>query len=169
MRPTSDRYGVYEYQQILDAFRSRGFIVISEARAKDTDGNQYAAKVVEQITRLLEANVPPNKITVVGASKGAVIAMLASTLLKNRNVNFVLMCNCNDYILENYDLDLHGNVLSIYDAADEYGQSCQKFFERASGLNKHEEMELRTGLGHGIIFRPMAEWIDPVANWARRD
>ncbi|MCG8603793.1 alpha/beta hydrolase [bacterium] len=169
VRPVSERYGVYEYQQILETFKSRGFTVISEARAKGTGVKQYATKVVEQIRRLLEATVPPHKITVVGASKGGVIAMLASSFLKNKAVNFVLMCNCNDYVLENYAVDLHGNVLSIYDAADEIGQSCDKFFKSAGGLNKYEEIELRTGLGHGILYRPMGEWVDAVVRWARSD
>jgi hypothetical protein len=167
VRPTSEQHGVYEYEQILDTFKSRGFIVISEPRAKGTDARLYGSKVAQQIQKLLKARVPASRITVVGASKGAIIAMLTSTYLRNRNVNFAVLCNCNDSILKSFDIDLYGNVLSIYDVSDEFGGSCKKFFKRASGLNRSEEIELKTGLGHGVIYRPIPDWVDPVVRWAR--
>jgi len=71
IRPTDPRYGVYEYEEILNTLAARGFTVISEARGKDTDVNQYAAKVVQQIKTLIKAGVPPQHITVLGASKGS--------------------------------------------------------------------------------------------------
>jgi hypothetical protein len=166
-RPTDARYGVYEYEQILDALGREGFIVISEARAKGTEPKEYAQKVAGQIQALLQKNVPPGNITVVGASKGAVITMLVSTVLKHRDVNFVLMSNCNDWVLENFDVNLHGNVLSIYDYKDEFGQSCGKIFGRASGLNRSKEIVLRLGTGHAVLYKPMREWIDPAAGWAK--
>ncbi|MBV9210001.1 MAG: alpha/beta hydrolase [Acidobacteria bacterium] len=166
VRPTSPKYGVYEYEKMLDAFKSRGFAVISEARAKDTDAQQYAAKVVSQIQTLLKAGVAPGHITVVGASKGAVITMMISTALKNREVNFVLMDNCNDEILRRHEIDLWGNVLSIYDINDEIGQTCQKFFDKATGLNRHKEIELKIGIGHGILYQPLKEWVEPTVEWA---
>jgi hypothetical protein len=167
-RPTDPKYGTYEYEQILDAMKARGFVVISEARSKGTEPKEYSAKVVRQINALLKAGVTPSKITVVGASKGAVIAMLVSTLLENSNVNFVLMSNCNDWVLENFDIRLRGNVLSIYDVNDEFGRSCRKFFDRAEGPGRHKEVELKIGTGHAILYKPMKEWIDLVVEWARQ-
>ena len=167
IRPTDPRYGVYEYEQILDALGREGFVVISEARAKGTDPKEYAAKVVGQIEALIGAGVPPRNITVVGASKGSVITMLVSTGLKNRDANFVIMSNCNDWVLENFNPDLYGNVLSIYDEGDEFGASCQKIFDHAAGLNRRKEIVLKLGLGHAILYKPMREWIDPAAAWAR--
>ena len=166
IRPTSERYGVYEYEKILDTLKSRGLVVISEPRPKGADIEQYAAKVINQIRKLLKAGVAPQNITVVGASKGAVIAMTVSMRLKNRDVNFVLMGNCNDGTLEQRQIDLWGNVLSIFDRSDDIGGTCQRFFEKAHGLNKRKEVELRTGLGHGFLYRPMNEWIDPTVEWA---
>ncbi len=124
--------------------------------------------MVDQINALIKAGVPPSHVTVVGASKGSMIAMLASTYLKNRNVNYVLMSNCNDWVLENYDLDLHGNVLSIYDVKDQFGTTCGKFFARATGLNRHHEIELKVGTGHAILYKPLKEWVDPVVDWANQ-
>ena len=166
IRPTSERYGVYEYEKILDTLKSRGLVVISEPRPRGTDIDQYAAKVITQIQKLLTAGVAPRKITVVGASKGAVIAMTVSMRLKNRDVNFVLMGNCNDGTLEQRQVDLWGNVLSIFDRSDDIGGTCQKFFEKAKGLNKRKEVELQTGLGHGYLYKAMNEWIDPAVEWA---
>ncbi len=166
IRPTSERYGVYEYEKILDTLKNHGLVVISEPRPRGTDIEQYAAKVINQIQKLLKAGVAPQKITVVGASKGAVIAMTVSMRLKNRDVNFVLMGNCNDGMLEQRQIDLWGNVLSIFDRSDEIGGTCQKFFEKAKGLNKRKEIELRTGLGHGYLYKAMSEWIDPAVEWA---
>jgi hypothetical protein len=166
-RPTSPKYGVYEYEEILKTFKDKGFVVISEARPKDTDVEPYAAKLIGQIDILLKAGVPPQRITILGASKGAVIAMVTSSRLKNKNVNFVIMNNCNDWVDKNFSIDLHGNILSIYDINDEFGRSCQKFFDRATGLNRHREIELKIGIGHGVLFKPLKEWVDPVIEWAR--
>ena len=168
IRPTDPRYGVYEYEEILNTLAARGFTVVSEARAKDTDVNQYATKVVRQIKTLIKAGVPPQHITVLGASKGSLITMRVSTLLQNKNVNFVIMSNCNDWVDKNFQIDLYGNVLSIYDVNDEFGGTCQKFFNKAHGLNRHNEVVLKIGTGHAVLYKPMKEWVDLVVEWAKQ-
>ena len=167
IRPTDPRYGVYEYEEILRTLAAKGFAVISEARAKDTDVNQYANKVVQQVNTLINTGVPPSHITVLGASKGALITMRVSTLLRNKDVNFVLMSNCNDWVDRNFQIDLYGNVLSIYDINDEFGQTCQKFFDKASGLNRRKEVVLKVGTGHAVLYKPLKEWVDLVVEWAK--
>src|SRR4030095_6668514 len=166
-RPTSPQYGVYEYDQILDSFKASGFIVISEQRKKDTDVEQYAKKLAGQVKQLLDAKVPPERITVVGASQGSWIAMLTSTYLQNRGVNFVFIaaCSANDAFLDT--INLHGNVLSIYERSD-LAQSCQKYHADATGIGAWKEVELNTGLKHGFIYRPMKEWVEPTVSWAQR-
>ena len=167
IRPTSERFGVYEYEQILDTFGRSGFVVISEQRGKDTDVEQYAAKVAGQVRRLLKSGVPPRHVTVVGASQGSWMAMLASTYLKNRALNFVLIaaCSAEDTFLRL--VDLHGNVLSIYERSDLAGP-CEKFRADATGLGDYQEVEVNTGLRHGFLYRPMKEWVEPTLAWARR-
>ncbi len=167
IRPTDPRYGVYEYEEILRTLAGRGFAVISEARAKDTDVNQYANKVVQQVNTLINAGAPPSHITVLGASKGSVITMRVSTLLRNKDVNFVVMSNCNDWVDQNFQIDLYGNVLSIYDINDEFGETCQKFFDKASGLNRRKEVVLKVGTGHAVLYKPLKEWVDLVVEWAK--
>ena len=166
VRPTSPRHGVYEYEQILQTLAARGFTVMSEARPADTEHVVYARKVVAQIERLLKAGVPARSVTVVGASKGGAIAVFASTLLKNRDVNFVVLAGCGDSgpYREN-KVDLHGRVLSIYDA-DDLGVSCAKYFKQSTGLKQSGEIEVKLGVGHGLLYRPFKEWVDPAVEWA---
>ena len=166
LRPVSERYGVYEYEKILETFKARGFVVISEARQRNTHPNQYAQKVVSQVKELLQAGVPPANITVVGASKGGFIALLISTGLQNKEINFVILAGCSNAVLR-FDIDLHGNILSIYDEKDEIGGTCEKIFAKSTGLNRHKELILKVGTGHGIVYKPLAEWIEPVVRWAK--
>lgn len=166
-RPTSPQFGVYEYDQILETLRARGFVVISEQRPKGTVIEKYAEKVAEQVRGLLKAGVPPRQITVVGASQGSWIAMLASTYLKNRELNFVFIAGCSadtDFLKL---IDWHGNVLSIYERTDG-PKTCQKYHEDATGVGSYEELQLNTGLRHGFIYKPMIEWIEPTVAWAKK-
>jgi len=168
IRPTSEKYGVYEYEKILETLKNKGFFVISEARKKNTHMGRYTQKVVSQVKALLKAGVPPENVTVVGASKGALIAMLVSTSLGNKDVNFVFMAGCNDMVYHKFDIDFYGNILSIYDKNDELAGTCQIFFENSTGINKYKEIKLKVGTGHGILYKPLKEWIDPVVKWARQ-
>ena len=166
-RPTHPQYGVYEYDQILDTFKQNGFVVISEQRKKDTDVEQYGKRVAGQVRQLLEAKVPPEHITVVGASQGSWMTMLASTYLENRKVNFVIIaaCSADEGFLDL--VNLHGNFLSIYEKSD-LAQSCQKYRADATGIGAWKEVELNSGLKHGFIYRPMKEWVEPTVAWAQR-
>ena len=117
---------------------------------------------------MLEAGVPPEHITVVGASQGSWMAMLASTYLENRKVNFVIIAACSAEEGFLNLVNLHGNVLSIYERSDLAG-SCQRYRTDATGLGEYKEVELNTGLKHGFIYRPMKEWIEPTVAWAHRN
>ena len=158
----SPTFGAYEYEQILQTFVDKGFVVISEPRPKGTDVQQYAAKVVKQISSLLQAKVPPRQITVVGASKGGSIAAATSARLRNKGINFVLIASCGTS-------DMYGNVLSVWDYQDDTGAAtCERGFSQSEGVNKHKEVELRVGSGHGILYRPLKEWVDLVIEWANQ-
>lgn len=164
----SPKFGDYEYEKILAAFVSQGFTVISEVRRKGTSPQKYAVKVAAQVNELLKAGVPPERITIVGASRGGAIALVASSLIKNRNVNFVILASCaGSRVFKNIDPNLYGNVLSIYDRDDDTGAgSCNRFVQQSSGINRHQEIVLATGLGHGIVYHPVKNWLDPLFNWA---
>jgi hypothetical protein len=164
-------YGEYEYEAILEKLSSSGFVVISEQRGKDTNSETYARRIVGQVTTLLNAGVPPKHITVVGASKGAGIAIYVSHYLENEEINFVIMGICHpDEVnyLEQEGIFLYGNVLSIFDAVDGYAGSCQDLFNfsEGKGISRHDEIVLHVGTGHGILYKPLDEWITPLIQWA---
>lgn len=165
----SEVYGLYQYNEILSKFKEYGFFVISEVREKNTDPEKYAIKVINQIQKLIDEGVSPKNITVVGVSKGSVISMLISSQLKNKEVNFVLIANCNDWVKENFDVDLYGNILSIYESSDKIGQSCNSIFSSSTGLNKSKELKLDLGIGHGIIYKPFEEWMLPTIEWQKEN
>lgn len=168
----SPDFGEYQYEEILDALSSHGFAVISEQRPKDTDGVYYAEKVVGEVNALLDAGVPASAITVVGASKGGYIGLYTSYFLGNENINFVLMGICAPEEVENLKqagVSLSGNVLTIYDAGDQYGGSCQELFSdsEGKGVSSYDEIVLDMGMGHGILYQPLEAWITPAVEWAK--
>lgn len=164
----SPRYGRYDYPGIIAAFRARGFEVVSEVRPRDTDVDLYADRVTDEVRTLLAAGVDPARIAIVGASKGAVIATLVSTRLGNPGVRYVLLANCNPWLIRTHDPRLTGEVLSIYEESDEIGRSCAQVAARSPALSRFEEVRLDTGLGHGIVYRPLAQWLEPAVRWAGR-
>jgi len=167
-RPTHPEFGVYEYDEILRRLGGEGRVVVSEARPRNTDPDAYADKVAKQIEDLLAKGVPARRITVIGASKGAVITMLVSTKVRSPEVGYVILANCNDWVRENHPIDLHGEVLSIYEASDDVGGTCEPIFQQSKQLGKHREIRLETGLRHGFLYRPIPEWIEPALDWSRQ-
>jgi hypothetical protein len=165
-RASSPEFGAYDYDGIVQALAGSGTVVIGEIRSKDADPQASARHVADEVRRLLAAGVPARSITIVGASKGAVIAMLASTALPDPDLGWVLLASCNDAIGRQFEISLHGQVLSIFESSDEIGGSCSGFFARSPELGRHDEVRLETGLRHGFLYRPLAEWVEPARTWA---
>ena len=167
-RGVSPRHGPYDYPGIIAALKRAGLQVQSEVRPKDTDPHAYAARVVADVKAKLAAGVPPSHITIAGASKGSVIASIVSTQLQQPQVRYVLMANCNDWLMREIKPRLSGEVLSIYEASDDIGQSCVPVVRASPNVTRFSEVRLETGLGHGIVYRPMASWVEPAVRWAKR-
>ena len=167
-RGVSPRHGAYDYPGIIAALAQSGLEVESEVRPKDTDPRAYADKVAADIRAKLASGVAPWQITVAGASKGSVIASLVSTRLQQPRIRYVLIANCNDWLIREMKPRLSGEILSIYEASDDIGQSCRQVVRMSRAVTRFSEVRLHTGLGHGIVYRPMAEWLDPSFAWAKR-
>lgn len=165
IRPKSEEHGYYEYERILEALASKGFIVISEVRGKDTQVQSYARKVSDQIRSLLDNGVPPNNIIVLGASKGGAIAAYVSSFLKEKNILYLILAGLFEKYLEDENLKLHGKVLSIHDRDDTLKITPQRYFQRSKGLGNFKEIVLDIHKGHGIIYQPYQEWLDPFMQW----
>jgi hypothetical protein len=159
--------GAYDFDGIAQALARPGIAVIGELRERNADPMVTASHVVDGVKRLLAAGVPGRSITVVGASKGSLIAMLASTALPDRDVGWVLLGNCNEAVAKSYQIALHGQVLSIFEASDDVGGTCTPIFEQSPALLRHDEVRLSTGLGHGYLYRPLKEWIEPTIAWTQ--
>jgi hypothetical protein len=172
LHAVSPDFGEYEYQAILEKLESRGFEVISEQRSQVTVAEEYASRVAEQIKILKDAGIPAENITIVGASKGAGIAVTVSSLVKDPKINFVLLGFCApDTVRElvRRRMSLYGNVLAIRDSVDNLSGSCQELFDfsEGKGLGRHNEIVLNIGTGHGILYKPLDEWIQPAVDWAK--
>jgi hypothetical protein len=167
IRPKSAEHGYYEYELILDTLAREGFVVISEAREKGTGIIAYAEKIASEVKKLLANGISPEAITIVGASKGGIISAYASTMLKEKKINYVFLASLFEKCLKDENLKLYGKVLSIHDRSDKQSITPALFFQRSEGLGQFAEIVVTLDIGHGLIYRPYREWIDPLLEWVK--
>ncbi len=167
IRPKSEEHGYYEYELILAELAREGFIVISEARKRGTEIKPYAENIASQIKYLLANRVLPGNITVVGASKGGIISAYVSTMLREKEINYVFLAGLFEKCLKDENLKLYGNVLSIHDRSDKLSITPALYFQRSEGLGQFAEIVLSLDIGHGLIYRPCREWVDPLLQWLK--
>jgi pimeloyl-ACP methyl ester carboxylesterase len=170
-RPRHPQFGDYELDQIVDAFRQRGFVVSARIRPRGASVGESADRVVEEVRRLLDSGVPARHIAVVGASMGAAIALLASARLENGEVRFSVLGACLSESVRALRADEgkapSGRLLSIREASDDSTTPCPSWKEDpALPRLKAREIVLHTGLSHGFLYRPLPEWVGAVAEWA---
>jgi pimeloyl-ACP methyl ester carboxylesterase len=171
-RPRHPQFGYYELDKILDAFRSRSFVVSGEIRPRTASVSDSADRVVAQVRKLLESGVPAGDVTVVGASMGAEIALLASARLQNPEVRFAILGAClsesvNGVVAEEGN-GPSGRLLTIREASDDFTGTCPGW-EQDPALAPTlvvREIVIHTGLHHGFLYRPLPEWLSPVVEWA---
>jgi hypothetical protein len=160
--------GACKYHDILKAFKDNGFTVISEVRSGKIVPSQYAKKIVRQVKRLLDAGVPPERITVAGHSKGGVITLCVASQLGNPNIGYIIMAGCDIKSLEQAYPDftqIKGEFLSIYASSDSIANSCQNVFSKAIIGICYKEITLNSNKGHKLFFQPEDIWVVPVMNW----
>lgn len=162
------QYGRTEYKEIVSEFERNGFVVISEIRKGNVNARDYAEGVLEQMDSLIQKGVSPKNITVVGTSKGGYIAQYVSTLANNTNLNFVFVASFQESDVVNIpDINYCGNILSIYDRSDPFGVSPIKRKENSTcEISHYGEVELDTKMGHGFLFKPLKDWLEPTMMWA---
>ncbi len=171
-RPRHPRFGVYELEKILEAFRERGFVVSSEIRPRSASVSDAAERVVEQVRQLLESRVSAERITVVGASMGAAIALVASARLQDPDLRFGILGACmSEYVrglLAEEGKGPRGRLLFIREASDDLVAPCPPWRDDlgSSVPVVAREIVLETGLSHGFLYRPLPEWVNPVVEWA---
>lgn len=164
------------FKTIAQKLRDSGFNVFFELRTSDaTDSDAqaqaYAAKVAEYVQELLAKGTAPEDITVSGFSLGSMTAMVASGLISNPKVNYVLLAGCpsNSTIPVTIDFTkVSGRVLAIVDNKDDKFGSCTGRLPNASTF---KEITLDSGEGHKV-FRLTEEaklklWMEPLEIWAK--
>lgn len=161
----SEKFGKYEFDSIIACLKIQNAIVHFEIRNSNVDPKKYAIKISKQIDSLINSGVKPNNITVIGASKGAIIASNISNLNTNA-INYVFLAGNNEYQEINNDWKFHGQVLCIYDLSDAIAGKNYAFWKNKENFTpKFEQIELKTNLGHGFLYKPLNVWIEPTKKW----
>ncbi len=161
----SHTYGKYMYNAILDSLKKNGFNVISEVRPKDATLASYSGKVAIQVDSLLQSGIPPQNITVIGASAGAAMALEVAMITGERHVNYALMGICSESSPRKYQQKkICGNFFSVYETSDGPG-SCKPLLYNRSCVSGFKEVKLDLGKGHGFLYQPYKEWLHPLTQW----
>lgn len=169
---TKGANGDCKYYDILKSFTGKGYTVISEIRPKDVSVIEYGKKAAADVHKLLEAGVPPEKITVAGHSKGGVITLQVAALLQNPKINYVVLAGCGIKGLEKgYPTfgTLKGNFLSLYATSDKIAGSCGPAFTQAREGFSVKEIVLDSPAGHQLFFKPTAVWVVPMVDWLKHN
>ncbi|MDC0335328.1 hypothetical protein OAN24_00315 [Pseudodesulfovibrio sp.] len=173
---SSPQYGRYLYDRIVEHFEDRGLVVIEEVRGK-TNPKQYAAKITDQVRKLMAKGVPAGNITVAGFSKGGHIALLVASSLGNPDVKYVVLAGCvkgnhkftyDQFLKTKRGARLQGHILSIYASSDLNAGTCRDAIAQSSGNGlTFKEIRIKSGKGHGLFYQPRPEWVEPVAQFAK--
>lgn len=165
-RPVHDSYGPYEYEKILARFRADGFEVISAIRPRYKPPEEDAAEVVHCIEQLRRAGVASERIAVVGASVGAIIATYVSARMNDPEVRYVMLAGLYEDAQQKQQR-LTGRVLSVHDASETRRIIPEYYFAHSPDLAASKSIVTRTGLDHGLIYTPHDAWYLPTLDWLR--
>jgi hypothetical protein len=157
----SEVYGKYEFDSIVNALRDSNTEVIAEIRTENVDYLQYANKISKEIDSLIKLGIKSKDITVIGASKGAIIASTISSINTNP-INYIFLAGNNDYQEENNDWKFHGQILCFYDDSDTIaGKNYDYWKNKPNYTTAFEQIKIDKKLGHGFLYKPYKEWIEP--------
>jgi len=161
----SETFGEYRYNDIIEALKNTGATVHHEVRTQKTDFNTFCKKISSQIDSLIVNHVDPKDITVIGASKGAMMSMTISSINKNP-INYVLLGANSDRLEKQSNYNLHGRILGIYEKSDTVaGKDYQFWIDKSTEVEKFVQLEINTGLSHGFLYRPIDAWMQPTKEW----
>jgi pimeloyl-ACP methyl ester carboxylesterase len=171
-RPRHAEWGYYELEQILAAFRERGFVVSGEIRPRDATLDQSAERVAEQVRALRASGVALERITIVGGSMGAAIAFRAAIRLQEPGLRVAVLGACMastlPHLVAEYGRAPAGNFLTVRETSDKTSEPCPAWQDdvvRYPSL-RAREVVISTGQDHGFLYRPLPEWLEPFTQWA---
>jgi hypothetical protein len=161
----SEEFGNYEFDNIVNALKMENSEIFAEVRHKNVDYLEYANKVSNQIDSLINLGINPKNITIIGASKGAIIASNISNMNSNP-VNYVFLAGNNDYQEEHNNWEFHGQILCFYDSSDTIaGKNYNYWMNKPNYTTTFQQIKIDKNLGHGFLYKPYKEWIEPTKKW----
>ena len=158
------KFGVYELSAIHSELGRDGDF-IAPSREANANPEKEARLLVETIRKEIASGRRASEIKVIGASKGAFIAMLASQELRDPEIRWVLIGGCNPKRLIAKPVKLTGRVLSIYESSDTVAGSCPKGTDLTSHTRSFDEVRTDIGNSHGFLFSPDPAWVQPAKAW----
>lgn len=171
-RPKHPEWGYYELEEILATLRARGFVVTGEMRPKDATLDGSAERVALQVRALRASGVPLERITILGGSMGAAIALRAALRLQEPGLRLAVLGACLSLtvpgLVEEYGRAPAGRLLTVRDTSDETSEPCPTWKDdpaRYPSL-RAREVVIATGQSHGFLYRPLPEWVEPFMEWA---
>ncbi len=160
-----ERFGSYDFEGIKAALATGGEVVAPE-RGPNTDPKAAAADLVEDMEALIASGKAPGRIKVMGASKGAYIAQLASERLNRSQIRWVLVGGCHNARMDKGNVPkMTGRVLSVYDTSDKIAGPCRRHPGLFTATDEFEEIAVSTGRDHGFQFVADDAWLAPALSW----
>ena len=133
---------------------------------RNADPQQAADTLVASVKEIIESGQSADAIKIVGASKGAFIAQLASAKLAEPAVRWVLVGGCHTKRMSKGRFPaMTGRVLSIYDTSDQIAGPCAAYKPLIENTRSFEEISTSLGEGHGFRFSANPAWITPALDW----
>ena len=159
------QFGSYDFAGIKAALATGGQVLAPE-RGPNADPNAAADDLVKDIAGLIASGKAPGSIKVIGASKGAHIAQLASERLNQSQIRWVLVGGCHNERMDKGNVPrMTGKVLSVYDRSDKIAGSCRRYPDLFTAADKFQEIAVSTGRDHGFQFSADKAWIGPALSW----
>lgn len=169
-RPVHERWGMYDFPAIVSKLaEDSSFVMIAHHRSENSDLDAYVDRLEEWVRKLTEAGVEPERITLVGFSRGGYMTAVAASRLKPMSINTALLGTCWKTLAKDRpDLTFSGRLLSIYETTDSM-QSCEEMAANSTLLSSFEEVPISTGKEHGAFYTPLSAWVDPLLLWIKKD
>ena len=159
------QFGSYDFEGIKAALATGGKVLAPERRP-NTDPKTAADDLVKDIEALIASGKAPGSIKVIGASKGAYIAQLASESLNRTQIRWILVGGCHNERMDKGNVPkMTGKVLSVYDTSDAIAGPCRRYRDLFAATDEFEEIAISTGRDHGFQFVADGAWIRPALSW----
>ncbi len=158
------KFGIYDFGGIKAAL-GQGVSFEAPERAPDLSPSAAAAALVKRLEAEIAQGRDPSTVKVIGASKGAYIAMLASELMRKPAVRWVLIGGCNPKRLRGREPVLTGRVLSIYETSDTVAGPCPTGTTLTRSTRSFRQISTSAGTNHGFLFTPDPAWVGPATDW----